>query len=147
MKIYFDVCCLCRPYDDLSQARVHLESEAVLAIMKLCKSADWSFATSEVTDTELLQMHDGKKLANVVTLCGQASDFLMVTEESRSLAKEFRKKGIKFFDSEHLAVAVVNRYDVFLTTDDGLLKAAQKLPLNILVTNPAEWILRGLGNE
>jgi predicted nucleic acid-binding protein len=147
MKIYFDVCCLCRPYDDFSQARVYIESEAVLAIMKLCKSADWSFATSEVIDTELLQMRDRKKLANVIALCQQASDFLSVTEESRNLAKEFRKKKLKFFDSEHLAVAEVNGYDVLLTTDDNFLKAAQKLHLKTMVKNPAKWILGGLGNE
>ena len=32
MKIYMDVCCLNRPFDDLSQERVFFETEAVLYI-------------------------------------------------------------------------------------------------------------------
>jgi hypothetical protein len=31
MKIYLDVCCLCRPFDDHSETRVQLEAEAVLS--------------------------------------------------------------------------------------------------------------------
>ncbi|MDF2439948.1 MAG: hypothetical protein JWN98_932 [Abditibacteriota bacterium] len=33
MKIYLDVCCLKRPFDDQGQDRIHLESEAVLLIL------------------------------------------------------------------------------------------------------------------
>ena len=42
MKVYLDVCCLNRPYDDQTQDRVHLECEAVLLILsRLDKQADW----------------------------------------------------------------------------------------------------------
>jgi len=33
MRIYLDVCCLNRPFDDQTQERIHLESEAVLIIL------------------------------------------------------------------------------------------------------------------
>ena len=33
MRVYLDMCCLKRPFDDQSQPRIHLESEAVLAIL------------------------------------------------------------------------------------------------------------------
>jgi len=32
--VYLDVCCLNRPFDDQTQDRIHLESEAVLLILK-----------------------------------------------------------------------------------------------------------------
>ena len=32
-KIYFDTCCLNRPFDDQTQTRIRLEAEAVLAIL------------------------------------------------------------------------------------------------------------------
>jgi len=32
MKIYMDVCCLNRPFDDQKQDRIRVESDAVLAI-------------------------------------------------------------------------------------------------------------------
>jgi hypothetical protein len=34
MKIYLDACCLNRLFDDQSQARVHLETEAILLIFE-----------------------------------------------------------------------------------------------------------------
>jgi hypothetical protein len=33
MKLYLDNCCYNRPYDDQTQERIHLEGEAVLAII------------------------------------------------------------------------------------------------------------------
>jgi hypothetical protein len=33
MKLYLDSCCYNRPYDDQTQERIHLEGEAVLAII------------------------------------------------------------------------------------------------------------------
>jgi len=38
MLVYLDVCCLNRPFDDQSQDRIHLESEAVLLILERCQS-------------------------------------------------------------------------------------------------------------
>lgn len=32
MRLYLDLCCFNRPYDDQSQLRVHLETEAKLSL-------------------------------------------------------------------------------------------------------------------
>jgi len=45
MKIYLDVCCLCRLFDNHRDTRVRLEAEAVLSILKRC-SLDWELVTS-----------------------------------------------------------------------------------------------------
>lgn len=34
MKIYLDNCCYNRPFDDQTQERIHLESEAMLTILQ-----------------------------------------------------------------------------------------------------------------
>ncbi len=34
MRIYLDNCCYNRPFDDQTQERIHLESEAILTILK-----------------------------------------------------------------------------------------------------------------
>ena len=34
MKIYLDNCCYNRPFDDLSQERIYLESETILMILR-----------------------------------------------------------------------------------------------------------------
>ncbi len=33
MKLYLDICCFNRPYDDQTQARVRLETEAVILLL------------------------------------------------------------------------------------------------------------------
>jgi hypothetical protein len=38
LRIYLDVCCLNRPFDNQVQDRVRLEAEAVLAILKIEKN-------------------------------------------------------------------------------------------------------------
>lgn len=39
-KIYLDTCCLNRPFDDQTQERIRLESEAVLAILSRIEKAN-----------------------------------------------------------------------------------------------------------
>ena len=34
VRIYIDTCCLNRPFDDQTQDRIHLETEAILIILK-----------------------------------------------------------------------------------------------------------------
>jgi hypothetical protein len=41
MKIYLDVCCLNRPFDDQGQERIRLEAEAVLLIIARMESGQW----------------------------------------------------------------------------------------------------------
>jgi len=42
-KVYFDVCCLNRPFDDQNQARIRLEAEAVLMMLNRCEAGDWEW--------------------------------------------------------------------------------------------------------
>ena len=48
MKIYLDVYCLNRPFDDQSQDRIHLEAESVLSIIKQVEQGDWYWVSSDV---------------------------------------------------------------------------------------------------
>jgi len=41
MRIYFDACCLSRPFDDQSQERIHLETEAIETILAYVESGVW----------------------------------------------------------------------------------------------------------
>jgi len=52
MRIYTDVCCLNRPFDDQSQDRIRIESEAILAILNRCL-LDWVLLGSEAIDYEI----------------------------------------------------------------------------------------------
>jgi hypothetical protein len=58
MRIYLDVCCLNRPYDDQTQDRIRLEAEAVLLILRRFRTQDWKWVTSEAVEFEVDRMPD-----------------------------------------------------------------------------------------
>jgi predicted nucleic acid-binding protein len=147
MRIYLDNCCYNRPFDDLSQDRVYLEAEAVMTIISHCERGDWTLVTSGVVEYEASRISDSDKLESVRELCAVASERVVLTDEAVSRADYFRQNGLCNFDSLHLAVAETNHVDVFLTTDDRLLRAAQRLGLKIKVTNPVTWLMEVLNDE
>jgi len=56
-----DACCVNRPYDDQSQDRIRLESEAVLLIIQHCQNQDWEWIGSEVLNFEIQKIADIEK--------------------------------------------------------------------------------------
>ena len=61
MRIYFDVCCLNRPFDDQTQSRVHLEAEAILSILNHSRTVGWRVIGSDAIDYEISKMPDDDK--------------------------------------------------------------------------------------
>lgn len=57
-------------------------------------------------------------------------------------ARELQSLGFIGFDAVHLACAESGTADIFLTTDDRLLKLAQKhtRKLRTKVANPLDWM-------
>lgn len=53
MKVYLDTCCLCRPYDDLSNIKNRLESESVLFLLDLIDSEKIEWIKSEFLEFEI----------------------------------------------------------------------------------------------
>ena len=141
MKIYMDVCCLNRPFDDLSQDKVYLEAEAILSIVSHCEQGKWTLIASGVIEYELSKSTDAEKLEQVLDFYSAASERIVLTEQAENRAAFFQQNGIKPFDSLHLALAETSGVDVFLTTDASLLRKARKMKLKIKVANPVSWMM------
>lgn len=148
MKIYMDVCCLNRPFDNQEQDRIHLEAEAVLSILSRCQDGTWSLAASDLIELELSKSTNIEKLEKVRALYSLAnqSNRFTVTGQVKERAVLFQQQGMKLFDSLHLALAEVNQQDAFLTTDDGFLNSANKFGPKIVVANPVTWLMEVLKN-
>ena len=52
MRVYLDNCCYNRPYDDQTQLRISLESQAKLNIQTRIKNGEIELATSYMTSFE-----------------------------------------------------------------------------------------------
>ena len=141
--IYLDVCCLNRPFDDLQQERVRLESEAVLLILARCQQQEWRLLSSEAILAEISQTLDLERQTQLRALNDLAIAQINLEETIEVRAAEFIAEGFTVFDALHLACAEAGQVTVLLTTDDLLLRRAVRLAdmLRVRVSNPVQWLL------
>lgn len=141
-KIYFDTCCLNRPFDDQTQVRVRLEAEAVLAILSRIENGEWNWVGSEVLMDEIEQLPDTQKLSRIKLLSGFIQENIEIGEKEEQRARELQNEGFQVFDALHIACAESAKADVFLSTDGRLLKLAKRnsKKLDVRVENPLVWV-------
>lgn len=139
MRAYLDLCCLKRPFDDQSQSRIHLESEAVLALLG-AGDERVEFVRTAAHDLE----NDQNPLPARAARVRQWLDTLAVTDlpddALTARTAEIVALGFKNFDAFHLASAELAEADVFGTCDDRLQAAARRhaAALRVRVVNPVE---------
>ncbi len=140
MKIYLDNCCFNRPFDDQSHVRVRLETEAKLEIQARILRGELALVWSYIIEFEnQANPFDERRLA----VCGWKGRALVDIAESPGIvirAKEFVKEGLRPKDALHLACAVDAKSDVFLTTDDGLLRFGKGRE-GVRVMNPVDFVV------
>jgi predicted nucleic acid-binding protein len=143
MKIYLDVCCLNRPFDDHRQERIRFESEAVITILDRCHSKTLTLLSSEVVDLEISKIPDDNRRQKVILSSSISKINVVVDDEIKKRARELYKLGFKSFDAFHIACAEKGLADVFLTTDDHLLKRAisKRKFIKVRVENPLRWLM------
>lgn len=142
MKIYLDVCCLNRPFDDQTQDRVHLEAEAVLSIFKYAERGELLWLSSDVVKYEISNTPNTERRERLFSLESRSSQCLQLTETIMQHAESFQRLGFTTYDALHLAFAASENVDVFLSTDDKLIKRAQRYPdeVRVTVANPLTWL-------
>lgn len=142
-KIYLDVCCLNRPFDDWIQERIRLEGEAIISIIERIKAKKWQLFTSEAVTVELEKMRNLEKLDNILKLLELATISINIDQEVDLRSQQLENLGFGLYDSFHLACAEVGQVDIFLSTDDRLLKNALRHQdvLKVAVENPVIWLI------
>lgn len=148
-KLYLDVCCLNRPFDDWSQERVRLEGEVILSILARVEETQFQLISSEAVEAELMRMTNLEKLQNVRRLVNLASQVIALDNDIDKRSQELEGLGFGLYDSFHIACAETAKVDVLLTTDDRLLRKAKSYSsiLDITVENPVNWLMSIFQNE
>jgi hypothetical protein len=141
MKIYMDVCCLFRPFDDRTQDRIRIESEAVLTILSRC-SEDWTLVGSDAIDFELSAVMDPKKRTDAFILASIAKEKIETDRGIIDRAIELGRLGFRPIDSAHISYAE-RAADIMFTVDDDILRVARikRGQVSIEIENPARWLL------
>jgi predicted nucleic acid-binding protein len=139
VRIYLDVCSLCRPFDDQTKGRIRLEATAVQEIIRRCTD-EFILVTSEVVIEEISEIPDANKRLRVEKIVGMAKEHVIVDEEIVTRMYELISMGGEAMDSLHIACAE-RAGAIFLTTDDGLITFFKSHQLiQVRVENPVTWL-------
>ena len=143
-RVYLDACCLNRPFDDQTQPRIALETQAILTILSQCEAGTWKLITSTALDVELAQTPDLERLSNVRAILTVAKIKIASSQTLEARTGELQALGFSGYDAAHIASAERSRADVFLSTDDRLVKRAQRHSqiIQVAVENPVQWLMQ-----
>ncbi len=149
MKIYLDTCCLSRLDDIATSVRIQREAEAVETILNYCSTRQWLWFGSAVLVLEVDNTPDPSKRFNVKLRLSHLYQTVIVGSIENSRGLQLEILGFKWFDALHLACAESANVDVFLTTDDRILKRAERFSsqLHVRVANPYEWLQEIIRDE
>lgn len=148
-KIYLDTCCLSRPDDIATNVQIQREAEAVETIIDYCATGQCLWIGSEILTFEVNNTQNQNKRDQLQSRLNYVYQNIIVNLEETLKAKYFESLGFKQADALHLACAESGNVDVFLTTDNGILRRAKRFnsQLQVSVENPYEWLQEIIRDE
>ena len=149
MRVYLDTCCLSRLFNEQIQERIRNETGAVQRILDAIAEGQLKWIVSQALTTEVSKIRDWKHRNYLQVLINGASHHIKISLKENNRGKELEKLGFKHFDALHLACAESGNATVLLTTDDRLVRKANRLyaELRVKVQNPHIWLQEGGLNE
>lgn len=143
MKIYLDNCCFNRPFDDQSQLKIKLETDAKLFIQKKVLEGEFKLIWSYILEMENNHNPYEDRKNSIAEWKNIASEWCSETEKIIEFAETLFSLGVKSKDALHISCAVDCGCDYFITTDKKLLNT---FVTEIKVVSPLAFIDR-LENE
>jgi predicted nucleic acid-binding protein len=142
VKIYLNVSCLNRPFDDQEQARIRLEAAAVGMILERVDEGRWIHVSSEIAQIEIDANPDPPRRARVQLLLPEAGNIVMLKPAIFTRAAALELLGFKAADALHVATAEEAAADVLLSCDDRFCRTAQRHARRLMVPvrNPLNWL-------
>jgi predicted nucleic acid-binding protein len=127
--------------DDHSQERIFREAEAIEALIGLATSDPNVWVGSIVLEAELSRNLDSDRREDAEALLTFAKQVVKLDDGIIVRACDLQTVGFSEFDALYLACAETGQVDVFLTTDDRLIRAARRASskLAIRVLNPVSF--------
>ena len=122
MLLYLDTCCFNRPYDDQTQNRIRIETEAKLALQDSVRQKKTTLIWSYILDFENKYNPFHERAIAIQLWRDLAVIRVRESESILETGRDLAKLGIKSFDALHVACAIAARANIFVTTDDALLR-------------------------
>ena len=139
MKIYLDNCCFNRPFDDQSQIRIRLESEAKLKIQVDIRDGKFELVWSYILDAENKANPFEERERAIREWKRHATMNIKEVAAVLEKAKYLVQRGIRGKDALHVACAIAAGCAYFLTTDDKLMSKSNFIT-ELVLTDPIAFI-------
>ena len=136
MRLYLDNCCFNRPFDDQTQIKISIETQAKLAIQSMLLNKKHTLVWSYMLEYENMRnpfdiRREIIKWKDIAVINVTANDDII------AVAERLVKIGLRSKDAIHVACAAYSNCDYFITTDMGII--SKKLDL-IKTVNPIDFI-------
>jgi predicted nucleic acid-binding protein len=137
VKVYLDNCCFNRPFDNQTNLKIFLETQAKLYIQQKIIIKEYKFVWSYILEYENNHNPFEYKKEAIFQWKSLASEIIYENEEIILFAENLLEIGIKPKDALHISCAKYARCDYFFTTDKGILNKNIK---EIKIINPVGFI-------
>ena len=140
-RLYLDICTLCRPFDDQSQMRIHLETNAYYLILQALQNARYTMVVSPVHFEEANAISDVEERQEIVAVLeslGTTAECDVAAARARAEYLHARKFGLA--DAAHVAFAEATA-DIFISCDDRLVKKCRREKVVVTTLNPVEFTI------
>ncbi len=139
MRLYLDLCCLKRPFDDQRQERVRREAEAVASLIERMERGEIELVRSPALRLENdRNPREDRRLAAAPWLDGAAVE-VPLSNAVEARARELVDLGFPTLDALHVAFAEAANAQWLMTCDDHLVRLGERHRdrLAVAVANPA----------
>jgi predicted nucleic acid-binding protein len=140
LRIYLDLNCFNRPFDNQSQQRIADETVAVFHILQRVVDGSDELVWSDVLSFENNQHPLADRSQEISRWMSESAKVIAVTDDVQALAAHLHAGGAKALDAVHLACAEVAKCDYFMTCDDSLLRAGNRAGLTTRVVTPIKYV-------
>ncbi|OUL22740.1 PIN domain-containing protein [Nostoc sp. RF31YmG] len=140
-RVYLDTSVYNRPFDDQTQPKIFLETQAIILILQMVEARLIELVSSSVLEYEnsrnpfIVNQQSMERYLQIATLR------VLVDENIRIRAEQLQQQGIKPIDALHVACAEASRSDYFITCDRRLINRCHNLSLKVI--NPSNFIIEG----
>lgn len=114
LKIYLDNCCFNRPFDDQTQLKIHLETQAKLYVQDQILKGAFDFVWSYILEYENTQNPFEIRKDSIILWKDIANETIIESEEILLFAESLKLKGIHTKDALHISCAVASKCDYWI---------------------------------
>jgi len=127
MKLYFDMNIYNRIFDDQSQMRIRFESMAIDILFELIEKGNYELVWSFILEYENSMNPFIERRLHIQSISTLCKENIKPNNEIRIIAKIIvENSNTKDKDALHLASAIYNKCDYFITCDDKFIKTIEK---------------------